>query len=606
MQEPDDADLLRLREGLRDFVALPVLVAELADVLVGSLRFDFAFVRLSGPDGAGAAEAMRGSAETKLPEWLEDRVATNVPLLGQEVVPDIGDDSRGVIVPVATGGEGGVIAVASARSDFPNSADQLLLSLGANHAAAALKVAERTAELERSEWYLAEAQRLTSAGSVALDVPTWEVLHSSAEHSRLYGFDPDGEVPSLEDFSERIHPDDRSIPSDALARGVREGATAEAEYRVVLPNAEERRFLAIAHPVFDASGRIDQFMCTVMDVTERRRGESELARLASEQAALRRVATLVARETQPEQICAAVAEEVGRMLGVDQTTLSHFEEDGTVTCLACWGQLADAVPGGAPSAIATPIVVDGRLWGEIVATSMRERLPADSEDRLGEFTELVATAIANVDARSRLQESRARIVEAADEQRRRVVRDLHDGAQQRLVHAVLTLTEASRRDDLTPGTQLLVDEALTHARSAIDELRELVHGIHPAILTKGGLAAAARMLADRAPLPVQVAIPEERYPAAVESAAYFVAAEAMTNVAKYARASRARIEATRGPSGLRLVIEDDGVGGAELEPGSGLAGLADRVEALDGVLAIDSAPGAGTRITAEFPVHILR
>jgi signal transduction histidine kinase len=187
-----------------------------------------------------------------------------------------------------------------------------------------------------------------------------------------------------------------------------------------------------------------------------------------------------------------------------------------------------------------------------------------------------------------------------------VVRDLHDGAQSRLVHAVILLKGASAREDLTPGVRSLVEEGLRHASSAIDELRELAHGIHPASLSRGGLAAAVKELAGRAPLPVQVAIPPERYPEAIESAAYFVAAEALTNVTKYAHASRARIEATSSPEGLRLVVEDDGIGGAERAPGRGLAGLADRVDALDGVLAIDSAPGAGTRITAEFPVSTAR
>jgi signal transduction histidine kinase len=148
----------------------------------------------------------------------------------------------------------------------------------------------------------------------------------------------------------------------------------------------------------------------------------------------------------------------------------------------------------------------------------------------------------------------------------------------------------------------LVEEGVTHVRSAIRELRELAHGIHPEILTQHGLAAAVQPLADRAPLPVDIEMPEERYPAPVESAAYFVAAEALTNVAKYARASTARIAGTRTPAGLSLVVEDDGVGGAKRMPGRGLAGLGDRLAALDGALAVDSPPGGGTRIRAEIPL----
>jgi signal transduction histidine kinase len=227
-----------------------------------------------------------------------------------------------------------------------------------------------------------------------------------------------------------------------------------------------------------------------------------------------------------------------------------------------------------------------------------------SESRSLTRTELVATAIANIEACAEVAACPWRIVEATDDQRRRVVRDLHDGAQSRLVHAVIALKRASARGDLPPDARSLVDEGLAHISSAIEELRELAHGIHPAILTNRGLAAAVEVLADRSPLPVHIAIPAERYPATVELAAYFVAAEALTNVAKYARASRARIAATGMPTGLRLMVEDDGVGGAERRPGRGLAGLADRLDALDGLLAIDSPPGAGTRITAEIPLRV--
>jgi signal transduction histidine kinase len=154
-----------------------------------------------------------------------------------------------------------------------------------------------------------------------------------------------------------------------------------------------------------------------------------------------------------------------------------------------------------------------------------------------------------------------------------------------------------------PHVRSLVEQGVTHVRSAIGELRELAHGIHPEILTHHGLAAAVQPLADRASLPVEIEIPDERYPTPVESAAYFVAAEALTNMTKYARASTARIRGTRTPAGLSLVIEDDGVGGAKRTPGSGLAGLGDRLAALDGVLTVDSPPGGGTRIRAEIPLR---
>jgi PAS domain S-box-containing protein len=198
--------------------------------------------------------------------------------------------------------------------------------------------------------------------------------------------------------------------------------------------------------------------------------------------------------------------------------------------------------------------------------------------------------------------SRARIVEAADEQRRRLVRDLHDGAQAGLVRVVVALQLALQAREVPGDVRTLVGAALENASSAIDELRELAHGIHPAVLTHQGLAAAVRTFADRGFVPVEVEIADERYPKSVESTAYFVAAEALTNVAKYARASTVRVSSTRTESQLVLTIEDDGIGGARPSAGSGLTGLADRLAAIDGTLTVSSPPGAGTRIRAEIPL----
>jgi signal transduction histidine kinase len=369
----------------------------------------------------------------------------------------------------------------------------------------------------------------------------------------------------------------------------------------------------------------------------------DLCRLADEQAALRRVATLVAEGATPAEVFAAVAREVGRVLKLPLVAMLRYEPDGTATVVGAIGEHPfqsgtnwpldgptvasvvrrtgrparvedySAIPGtigeasrraGFRVGVGAPIVVDAEAWGVVCAGAADRRVPVppDAERRLSEFTALIATAVSNGAARAELLASRARIVEAADEQRRRVVRDMHDGAQSRLVHTVIALERAQAHHDIAPEVRELVEEGLAHARSAINELRELAHGIHPAILTNNGLAAAIEVLADRTPLPVEVEIPDERFPNAVESAAYFVAAEALTNVVKYARASTARIAGARTPAGLRLVVEDDGVGGAQRAPGGGLAGLGDRVAALDGVLAIESPPGGGTRIRAEIPV----
>jgi signal transduction histidine kinase len=229
-------------------------------------------------------------------------------------------------------------------------------------------------------------------------------------------------------------------------------------------------------------------------------------------------------------------------------------------------------------------------------------LPAGTEERIGQFTELVATAISNVEVRRELAASRARIVAATDEERRRVVRDLHDGAQQRLVHTVITLKMASRalerEQDSAPA---LVTEALDQAERATGELRELAHGILPAVLIHGGLSAGVEALASRMPVPVDLDVSVDRLPKAVEATAYFVVAEALTNVAKHARAGRAAVTAGVEDGILRVQVRDDGVGGARPD-GSGLLGLADRLAALDGTVRVESAPGGGTLVAADIPV----
>jgi PAS domain S-box-containing protein len=237
--------------------------------------------------------------------------------------------------------------------------------------------------------------------------------------------------------------------------------------------------------------------------------------------------------------------------------------------------------------------IDGRMGTAMTFHDLTASVQAEDERRRFDVE------------RARLSEvraSRARIVEAADQQRRRLVRDLHDGAQSGLVRLVMALQLALRGRDVPDEVRSLVAEALDNARSTIDELRELAHGIHPAVLTHRGLAAGVRSLADRASLPVAVEIADERYPNSVESAAYFVAAEALTNVAKYARASTARVAATRTATHLVLTVDDDGIGGARVSAGTGLAGLADRLAALDGTLTVSSDPGEGTHIRAEIPL----
>jgi len=239
----------------------------------------------------------------------------------------------------------------------------------------------------------------------------------------------------------------------------------------------------------------------------------------------------------------------------------------------------------------------------MVAASRRAgRFAADTEARMQEFTELMETAIANLQARAERDASRARIVEATDLERRRVVRDLHDGAQQRLVHTVVTLKLAERALATGDGdVRSLVAEALDNAGRAKAELRELAHGILPSSLTRGGLRAAVDALVSRIDLPVHVDVAPGRYPPGIEASAYFVVAEALTNVMKHARAERADVKASASAGMLHLQVRDDGVGGASPE-GHGLIGVEDRVTALGGRLSIDSPPGHGTVVDAVLPL----
>jgi signal transduction histidine kinase len=394
-----------------------------------------------------------------------------------------------------------------------------------------------------------------------------------------------------------------------------------------------------------AEDRLAQFTELVATAIANTQAHTELRRLADEQAALRRLATLVAQNAEPALIFDAVCRETGRLFAATTVNLAHLTPDGRNVTMAGWSERDTHVPTGtrlpvgvgtinelvrrtrAPgrcdsyegasgelaemlrrrgvrSEVGAPVVVEGDIWGVLVAgTDAEAPLPPGTETQLADFAELIATAVYNASSRDELRASRARIVEAAYEQRRRVVRDLHDGAQQRLVQAVITLQLARRAADCAPDLATLLDEALEQAGAAVDELRELARGIHPAVLTHYGLAAAIEGLAERAPVPVTVDIAEaERYEATVESAAYFIAAEALTNVAKYAGARSARVSAARAGERLVLTVADDGVGGAAPADGSGLAGLQDRLAAIGGTVTIDSPAGGGTTIRAAIPL----
>ena len=387
--------------------------------------------------------------------------------------------------------------------------------------------------------------------------------------------------------------------------------------------------------------RLADFTELVATAIANAHARQQVTALADEQAALRRVATLVARERPEAEVLAVVAEEVTRLFGGQATQINRYEPDRTATSVAAVGSatpvgtqvtldddgtttrvyrtgraaridaysevrgwFADqAQRSGIESVVAVPIMVDGHLWG-VVVTGSREPgdFPADCESRLGEFAELVATAISNLQARTELAASRARIAAAADDERRRVVRDLHDGAQQRLVHTVITLKLAQQA--LAKGAETgppLVQEAIGQAEQAMAEVRELAHGILPSVLTHGGLRAGIDALGSRTPVPVAIDVSVDRLPAPVEATAYFVVAEALTNVAKHSSAGHAEVVARIEDGTLRVEVRDDGAGGASPD-GTGLVGLADRLAVLAGRLEVDSPPGGGTRLTAAIPL----
>ena len=425
-----------------------------------------------------------------------------------------------------------------------------------------------------------------------------------------------------------------------------------------------RRLIAWANrPLVDDDGDVRLLVTSGLDITERESAASELwslqaelrerldelSRLAAEQAALRRVATIVARERAPEEVFSAVTEEAGRLLAAESSALLSYSPDGRVGTIV--GRWTEADTGAFPvgtvipvegensltvmvartgkagrindytdisgeaarriraygfhSVVAAPVVVGARVWGLlIVATQRPEPLAEGAEQRLENFAELVALALGSADARNELAASRARIVEAADEARRRLERDLHDGAQQRLVALSMTLRLARARveqHDAAAAAELL-ESAGHELQQGLEQLREVARGIHPALLSERGLRPALESLATRAPFPVELDVVDERFAHPVEVAVYYLVSEALTNAAKYADPKLVTTTVSREGERLVAVIADDGRGGADPAGGTGLRGLSDRVAALGGRLHIDSPQDAGTAVRAELPL----
>jgi len=411
----------------------------------------------------------------------------------------------------------------------------------------------------------------------------------------------------LRDF---VHPDDRETTQDTI-RALGHGGDLGHFVNRFLRSDGVIRWLQWSARALPERGLV---YAAARDVTDNRV-------LTNEQAALRRVATLVAEGGDPAQLFEAVAVEVGQLLDADATRLLRYQDDGTAAVVAGYGVADPALDvdahltvdrsqslleSGAGAAVTAPIVVSGRTWGIIVATFKHpDAVRPDTEARMARFTELVATAVANAQGRAELTASRRRIVETADETRRRIERDLHDGAQQRLVHTIITLELAriALSDDGPPAQ--LVEQALEHAQQAIAETRELAQGIHPAVLSRFGLVPALEEIVRRSLVPVTLeAHIDGRLPPSVEVTAYYVVSEALTNVAKHAKASSARVSLDLRNGVLCLEISDDGLGGANPTRGSGLLGLNDRVEANGGTLTVESRPDEGTRLDVALPLRV--
>ena len=397
----------------------------------------------------------------------------------------------------------------------------------------------------------------------------------------------------------------------------------------------------------DTESRLADFTELLATAIENAESREALERLADEQAALRRVATLVAQGMLPAEIFSAVSEEVGRLFGTDTAAAVRFDHDDPAIVFVGVGkrileelpigtrwELDDAMASaevyrtgrsarvnardwssvsapiaatgrrlGIVSTVASPIIVEGRRWGAMTV-SAQEALPLDTEERLEKFTELVAAAVANAESKSELAASRRRIVAASDEARRQIERDIHDGTQQRLVSLSLALRAAEA--SVPPDSGALRSELSSIAVGLADlvaDLQELSRGIHPATLSQGGLGPALRTLARRSAIPVELEVgTHARLPEPIEVAAYFVASEALANATKHAQASRIEVSLAPRNGSLLLSIRDDGVGGADPTRGSGLVGLSDRVEALGGTIDIESAPGGGTSLVVTLPL----
>jgi signal transduction histidine kinase len=649
----------------------PVPRAELVGVVLGNTRSLLAAVAQLDPDRAGAEVQYRVAGETRARQGITSDEMLNGWRIGLEVVREqaqaradglgIGKDALlEFVVATLQWGDVGMRASASA------------------HHEAEIRQLGRLVTGQRALRRVATLVAQGAEPAAVFEAVAGETLTlMEADSARVCRYEPDRTATVLAErntvgqpvpVGTRLTLQDQSVTAQVLRtrrasrRNKLEGdgtSVALARERglrsaVGAPIVVEGRLwgLIVAHwtrsdPVPDeAEARINEFAELVAAAIANAESRDALGQLAEEQAALRRVAELVAQGGQPSDVLDTVAAELAGLLEGDHVVVCRYEADAELTVLAYRGTSSQEVPAGArinhegdsveavvrrtersarlesyegargtiaelaraagvQVAVGAPVVVDGRLWGVAsVGWNWGQSPPADTEERMARFAALLGTAIANANSRDQLTASRARVLTMADETRRRVVRDLHDGAQQRLVQTIVTLKLAQQ--SLEPGnerTGALIAESLMHAQRGNSELRELAHGILPAVLTQGGLRSGISSIVSRLELPVEVEVTSERFPEEVEASAYFVVAEALTNVIKHANAERAEVRAFEQDGTLHVEVRDDGVGGADPR-GHGLVGLSDRVAALDGRLTVQSPVHSGTTLVATLPLGI--
>jgi GAF domain-containing protein len=554
-------------------------------------------------------------------------------------------------VPIVIHGKlWGALIVCGRRGPVPQTIDEHLSNF-ADLAATAISAAQARQELRLLADEQAALRRV--AELAAHEAPAEEILRAVAveasalagvDFSTLLHYEPDGSsvIVALDGAPDGIRVGMRSPATGdgAVQRVWRTGKPARvdnlAEMSGVWPQLAHRhgfnasagvpvvihgklrgtlvvvgRREAFPHSIEEHLANFADLAGTAVSAADARQ---ELRLLANENAAVRRVAELVARGATLVEVFKAIASETSSLLG--NLAPSLLRHDSTDVAVVVAGHNSPAPvgsrfpvlrndmtgePASSPEAdvtVTVPVTVEGQVWGAIVVSTPDEPLPAGSEERLAQFAELAAVAIANAENKSKLTRSRARVIATADETRRRVQRDVHDGAQQRLVHTIIALKLA--RDAVRAGDSPtdLLEEALSNAERASKELRDIVRGILPASLTRGGLRSGLESLVSDLPLPVDVRVSAPRLSAQIETTAYFIVAEAMTNVAKHARASRATVDVSVVGRTLLIEVRDDGIGGADARRGTGLTGLLDRVEAGNGTLNVDSRPESGTVVRA--------